>query len=221
MSVASLTDATPALNSKTDAIVLHLAPHSEKASLLHLYTRQHGRTLLLVYGRHSRKNKGVQALLEPLSILHVEAVMHDNGTIGQLRECSLAYVPTRLLFDNNRRCVALFIAEMLSRTLSHPQQDEMLYDFLVETIRELDTCDDPQNAHIRFLIHYAAILGFAIDFTDPENQALAVLQPLLSQPLSRFPRKAALHALLDYYSRHVPDFTMPNSLPVLEAVFND
>lgn len=164
----------------------------------------------LVYGRHSRTKKGLQAVLEPLSVLSIEAVQRDTGGFGQLRECSLAYVPTRLLTDHNRRCVALFIAEILSRTLAHPQQDEQLFDFLTETVRGLDTCPDPQNEHIRFLIRYAEQLGFAIDFSDPANQHLTLLTGR---------RRELLHALLDYYSDHVPEFTMPNSLAVLESVF--
>ena len=199
------------MNIKTDAIVLHLAPHNEKASVLHLYTRSHGRMQYLVYGRHSRNKKGIQALLEPLSVIHIEGVQRDANGLGQLRECSLAYVPTRLLSDHTRRCVALFIAEVLSRTLTHPQQDEILFDFLTETVRELDTCADPQNTHIRFLVHYAEQLGFAIDYADPDNQPLTLLEGN---------RKQHLHALMNYYQAHVPNFTVPNSLPVLEAVFD-
>lgn len=176
--------------------------------MLHLYTRSHGRMQFLVYGRHSRTKKGV--LLEPMTLLDIEAVLHDNNSLGQMRECSLAYVPKALLLDNSRRCVALFISEILCRTLTHPQQDERLFDFLADTVRELDTCPDPQNVHLRFLVAYAEQLGFAIDFSDPANQHLTLLSGQ---------RRALLHALLSYYTTHIPDFTMPNSLPVLEAVF--
>ena len=178
--------------------------------MLHLYTRSHGRMQFLVYGRHSRAKKGLHALLEPMTLLRVEAVTKDTISLGQLRECELAYVPQQLMFDHNRRCVALFISEILCRTLSHPQQDEQLFQFLEDTIHELDTCPDPQNLHLRFLVEYAEQLGFAIDFSDPANQYLI---------LSAGKRKEHLHALMDYYTTHVPDFTMPNSLPVLEAVF--
>lgn len=197
------------MTTKTDAIVLRLAPHNEKASILHLYTRSHGRMQFLVYGRHSRRRSG-QALLEPMSLLHVDVSLRDNASLGQMKECSMAYVPNRLMTDHTRRCVALFISEILSRTLAHPQQDERLFDFLADTVRELDTCEDPQNVHLRFLIRYADQLGFAIDFDDPANQCFTLLSGN---------RKALLHALMDYYATHIPDFVMPNSLPVLEAVF--
>ena len=199
------------MNAKTDAIVLRLAPHNEKSSLLHLYTRSHGRMQFIVYGQRGRSKKGITALLEPLNLLHIEAVVRNNQ-VGQLRECELAYVPRSLMSDHSRRCVALFISEILSRTLTHPEQDERLFEFLTRTVRELDTCDDPQNVHLRFLVGYAEQLGVAIDYEDPANQALTILQGH---------RKQMLHALLDYYAANIPDFTYPNSLQVLEAVFND
>ena len=141
--------------------------------MLHLYTRSHGRMQFLVYGRHSRTKKGV--LLEPMTMLNIDAILYENRSIGQMRECSLAYVPQALMLDHTRRCVALFISEILYRTLAHPQQDERLFDFLADTIRDLDTCPDPQNAHLRFLVAYAEQLGFAIDFSDPANQYLSSL----------------------------------------------
>ena len=208
------------MNTKTQAIVLHLSPHKENASILHLYTRSHGRLQFLVYGKQGRSKKGLQALLEPLSLLNIEAVLQDNKPFGQLRECSFAYVPQALMTDHRRRCVALFMAEMLCLTLTHPQQDVQLFDFLSEYIHELDQCSDPQNVHLRFLMNYAAQLGFAIDFTDPQNQAIALfLDPQEPDTFSGAGRKNLLHSLLQYYATHIPDFTMPNSLPVLEAVF--
>ena len=274
--------ATLALNNKTDAIVLRLAPHNEKAHMLHLFTRSHGRVQFLVYGLHSKKKQGTKALLEPLSHIHIEAVFRDNAGLGQLRECAPAYVAKALSIDNTRRCVALFISEILYRTLTHPMQDEALFSFIEQTVRELDTCTDPQNVHIRFLIRYAELLGFGIDPDDPANRSAAFLpyllaldaqpqhslstlspssaqpqQPHLStssvqQPVSVLfpsdaqhslstlstsdaqhslstlsasdvrplpPRREVLHALMQYYTTHIPDFSTPNSLSVLEAVF--
>ena len=249
--------ATHALNNKTDAIVLRLAPHNEKAHMLHLYTRSHGRVQFLVYGLHSKKKQGAKALLEPLSHIHIEAVFRDTAGLGQLRECAPAYVTKALSIDNTRRCVALFISEILYRTLTHPMQDEAIFSFIEQTVQELDTCTDPQNVHIRFLIRYAELLGFGIDPDDPANRSAAFLPYLLAldaqpqqshlpassaqQPVSVFstsdaqhslstlstsdvrplpPRREVLHALMQYYTTHIPDFSTPNSLSVLEAVFD-
>lgn len=192
------------MNDTTHAIVLRLAPHSEKAQMLHLYTRSQGRMQFLVYGMGSRKNRARKALLEPMSVIQIETTVRDAHALGSLRDWSAAYVPEQLHVSHSRRCVALFIAEVLYRTLTHPLTDEAMYDYLEQTVRELDTCNDPQNAHIRFLIDYAELLGFAL----PEEMTLANN------------RRDALHQLMRYYTEHIPDFTQPKSLAVLEDVFN-
>ena len=166
----------------------------------------------LIYGLHSRNKRGVKAMLEPLAHIRIEAILKEPQTLGQIRECEQAYIPQALLLDHTRRCVALFISEILFRTLTHPLQDEAMFAFLEQTIRELDTCPDPQDAHLRFLVRYADFLGFAIDPTDPANR-----QAIGEVPGSS--RRTRLHALMDYYLRHIPDFTVPNSLAVLEDVF--
>lgn len=163
----------------------------------------------LVYGLHSRNKRGVKAMLEPLAHIRIEAVLSLTSSLGQIRECEQAYVPNALLLDHNRRCVALFISEILFRTLTHPMQDESMFAFLEQTVCELDTCLDPENAHIRFLVRYAELLGFALDPSDPANRAA----------LQGTTRRERLHALIDYYIGHIPDFSMPNSLSVLESVF--
>lgn len=161
--------------------------------MLYLYTRSHGRMTYLVYGLHGTKKRATKALLEPLSLIRIEAHLQDNSSLGQLRECEAAFVPKQLPFDAQRRCVALFIAEMIYRTVTHPMQDESLFDFLQQTILDLDSCNDPQNAHLRFLTGYAEMLGY-------------------SSPTGDLP------TLMRFYSENIPDFTPPNALSILETV---
>ena len=161
--------------------------------MLYLYTRSHGRMTYLVYGLHSAKKRAAKALLEPMSLIRIEADLQDNRSLGQLRECEAAYVPKQLLFDARRRCIALFIAEMVYRTVPHPLRDEELFAFLEQTVRDLDACPDPQNAHLRFLTGYAAQLGYSSPAGD-------------------------LHELMRFYTDNIPDFTPPNALSVLETV---
>ena len=110
-----------------------------------------------------------------------------------------------------RRTVALFIAEVLYRTLRHPMADEALFDFIASTIRFLDTTEQPENIHIAFLIHLAAHLGFA---TDEETHP-----DLLTLPQSRSARQKQLRALCDYFALHIDGWQTPLSLDVLTEVF--
>lgn len=189
------------------AIVLSLQPYSDRAHILHTFTREHGRTNYMLYGLGKKKS---QALYAPLSLLEI-AVSPSSKSLPSVKEAHLYFVPQHLPTDMCRQTVALFIAEVLYRTLCHPMADEALFDFIASTIRFLDTTEQPENIHIAFLIHLAAYLGFAIDEeTHPD---------LLTLPQSRSARQKQLRALCDYFALHIDGWQTPLSLDVLTEVF--
>lgn len=186
----------------TDAIVLSLQPHSDKAHLLHAYTRACGRINYMVYGIGKKNASGKYS---PLSILQITA---DERAI---RTAQLDYVPSTTITDPLKRTVALFISEVLFHTLRHPMIDEAMFDFLVQAIQNLDRTSEPQNFHLQFLVEFAAKLGFAIP--EPNNS-------LTSLPLTRVARQEQLRALCEYMAEHVETWQNPKSLDVLMEVFD-
>ena len=128
--------------STTDAIVLSLQPHSDKAHVLHAYTRAGGRVNYMVYGLGKKNAAGKYT---PLSIVQLTT---DDRSV------------------RNKRAIALFISEVLFHVLRHPMQDEPLYDFITQAITELDSTSEPQNFHLLFLSGFAAKLGFAMPEQD-------------------------------------------------------
>lgn len=182
----------------TDAIVLSLQPHSDKALQLHAYTRAGGRVNYMVYGIGKKNTSGKYS---PLSILQITA---DEKSI---RTAQLNYVPSCTVSDPYKRTIALFISEVLYHTLRHPMTDEPMFDFLVQAIQELDRTEEPQNFHLWFLVRFAAKLGFAME-TPPE------------MPTSRAERQEQLRALCEYMAEHVETWENPKSLDVLMEVFD-
>ena len=192
---------TPCMLHTTDAIVLSLQPHSDKAHILHAYTRAGGRVNYMVYGLGKKHAIGMYS---PLSIVQVTA---DHLS---LRTAQLSYVAQRTTTDPYKRTIALFLSEILYHVLRHPMEDEAMYDFIAGAIEELDKSDDTQNFHLSFLVGFAAKLGFAI----PEESELLVL------PQSRSERQQQLRRLCDYFAEHVETWEEPKSLAILMEVFD-
>ena len=128
--------------STTDAIVLSLQPHSDKAHVLHAYTRAGGRNNYMVYGL-GRKNAAGK--YSPLSLVQITT---DDRSI---RTAQLTYIPASLTSDPYKRAITLFLSEVLYHVLRHPMQDEPMFDFLANAIQELDQTNQPQNFHLAFL----------------------------------------------------------------------
>ena len=212
--------------STTDAIVLSLQPHSDKAHLLHAYTRTGGRINYMVYGLGRKNPRGIYT---PLSLIQITAD-HDSLKPPTIKEATLlsSNRVSGLTSNIYKQTVSLFIAEVLFHVLRHPMTDEPMFDFLAQSIEELDTTDTPQNFHLRFLVGLAAKLGFAL----PEDHPLTLSSshplihssshPLtqLTNPLTRKERQQALRALCDYFAEHVETWQAPKSLDILMEVFD-
>ena len=206
--------------STTDAIVLSLQPQSDKAHVLHAYTRAGGRINYKVFGLGKRHAAG---LYSPLSLIQITA-NHTAAKMPTVKE-AVSLTAQRSYSDNGlsanasersysaaiyKQTIRLFICEVLYHVLRHPMQDEPMFDFIAEAVQELDQTKEPQNFHLQFLIGLAAKLGFGI----PENS------DLLTNPLTRAERQKSLRALCAYFAEHVETWEEPKSLDILMEVFD-
>ncbi|MBQ7631595.1 MAG: recombination protein O N-terminal domain-containing protein [Paludibacteraceae bacterium] len=193
--------------STTEAIVLSLQPRSDKAHVLHAYTRAGGRVNYMVYGLGRKHAIG---LYTPFTLLSITADYPVGSKPPTLKEATpLVPVTTGSQSDYYRQAMALFLSEVLYLTLRYPVPDEPMFAFLSQAVR---TLDDSPNFHIHFLIGFAAQLGFAIDETEQPQ--------LLRLPQSRSERQEQLRRLCAYFSEHIDDWTEPRSLAVLMEVFD-
>lgn len=190
----------------TDAIILSLQPQSDKAHVLHAYTRAGGRINYKVYGLGRKHAIGMYA---PLSIVQITA-NHDANKPPTVKETT-PLSTFNFQFSPHKRAIALFLGEVLYHVLRHPMQDEPMYDFIVQAVQQLDETDEPQNFHLHFLVDFAAKLGFAIPLTS---------NPLTTNPLTRSQRQKTLRQLCDYFEQHVETWQSPKSLDILMEVFD-
>jgi hypothetical protein len=152
----------------------------------------------MVYGIGRKNTSG---RYNPLSILQLTT---DERSI---RTAQLTFVPRTIDTDPYKRTIALFISEVLYHVLRHPMSDEPMFDFIAQSIQELDETDEPQNFHLSFLIGLAAKLGFAMSEELP-------------LPQTRRERQKQLRALCAYFEEHVETWKTPRSLDVLMEVFD-
>ena len=190
--------------SSTKAIVLSLQPHSDKASILHAYTRAGGRVNYMVYGLGRKHAIG---LYTPFSLIQITAD-YPSGAMTKpptLKEAvALSNSCTEEVTQNT---VRLFLCEILFHVLRHPMADEQMFDFLEQAVQELDQTKEPQNFHLQFLASFAAKLGFAMPKELPE-------------PRTRAERQEQIRLLCDYFREHVETWVEPRSLEVLMEVFD-
>ena len=193
----------PTMKQTTEAIVLGLSKHSDKMSVLHVYSRSEGRLALQVYGAMGKHK--VRAAYQPLSVVEITYDSQPNRQ-AVVKTIDVLFLPETVYGDVRRQAVSMFVTEMLMLTLTHPLQDIQVYKFLDEFVHELNETLEPENMHILFMFRLAELLGIGM--------------PNLSMSIpSRTVRQQLLRQLCSYYQEHVESFRPPKSLDILTEVF--
>ena len=195
----------------TEAIVLGLRKHSDKLSVLHVYTRSEGRLALHVYGAHGKHK--VRAAYQPMTVVEITYENYPTHPRPTLSTIDPVYLPERIYDDMRRRSIALFVTEILLLNLTHPMQDDRMYQFIVDFVHELNDTSEPENIHIRFMQQFAKQLGIGSPLLgSPDHTA--------TPPASRQARQQQLKQLCEYYMEHIEAFRMPKSLDILIEIFD-
>jgi len=212
---------------KTTGIVLHSINYSDKATIVTIYTRQFGRVSYIVNGVSKKKSIFRSAYLQPLSILELDVFHSPGKEIQRIKDLRSVYSFTGIPFDPIKNVLALFLSEMLFRTLLQREPDESVFLFIENSIQQLDCCENGiANFHLIFLMKLTRYLGFEpnsdeekTSYFDLMNGVFLKEKPLHSHFLMS-DDSAAFAALLhsDYTNMHLLTFSREKRLKLLESM---
>jgi len=209
--------------SATRAIVLNYLRYSDSSLIVNLYTESLGRQAVFVKGAFSKKSSMPVALFQPLHLLETDLHHRANRQIQRVSNIQIHYPFQSIPFDPVKSCIALFIAEVLNKTLKEEEANPGLFDFLLHTIQALDLNDHgTANFHLVFLVHYSRHLGFYLKYDHllPQLSEMSFDQ-LESLCINHHQRNNLTEYLLGCYSMHVANFGNLKSFPVLRNIFQD
>jgi DNA repair protein RecO (recombination protein O) len=226
---------------KTRGIALSYIRYKESSIIARIYTEAFGIQTYIVNGVRSSKSKTNRiAFFQPLTLLDM-VVYHKNkeDTIHRISEIK-CYAPFfSIPFDVIKSGLALFMTEMLGKTLREEENNEPLFHFIEQSVMYLDEAETGfENFHIQFLMQLAHYLGFGVETADDlaselkdnhfpdrpdEAEHAATAQLLangygLSIRLDRVRRISILEKLLFFYKIHMDALGEIRSLDVLREV---
>ncbi len=147
---------------KSRGIVLHTIKYGDTSMVAHLLTEAGGRRSYMVQGVRSRSGRGSKmALFQPMFPLEFEGLEAPNRQMDRFREVRAAYALQNIPFDVRKSTMALFMAEVLYRLIRESEPNEVLFDFVWESVAALDAIDEGvANFHLWFLAQLSRLLGF-------------------------------------------------------------
>jgi DNA repair protein RecO (recombination protein O) len=148
----------------TEGIVLSYRKYGENSLIITIYTRNAGRQSYILNASKSGKKRSGKGSLQPLYLVELVAYYKESREIQRIKEIRNNPVYQNIPFDIHRSSQALFIAEILNKTLREQESSPPLFDFIKNSLIYMDLSENHiPNFHLYFLFRLTEYLGFLPD----------------------------------------------------------
>lgn len=223
-----------------DGFLLSYIKYGENDAVLHCFTAEDGFQTYFLKGIYSKKNKK-KAFLLPLNKLNFSINTGKSSEIQTVSKFELIEV-NDVYTDIKANTVIFFIADFLNQILRNENQNQIIFHTIDEFIFELS--QQNYRSHLILLVKILKIQGVSPllgdgNYLDPETGTFSNLGShhlfdsensllwkliLSSQDpygikIPQAMRKTFLDSVLVYYHYHITDFKTPNSLEIIQQIF--
>ena len=190
---------------KTKGIVLRTVRYGETSIIASIFTELFGLQSYLINGVRvtSKKGSGRGNMLQPGAILDMVVYHNDLKNLQRVKDFKWAYVYENIFFNVFRNSIALFMVELLQRSIKQPEANPPLFNFVEDAFIHLDKASDSVAANfaLYFAINLSRFYGFMI--ADRYSEKSNILDLMEGRYVSDKPDH--LHFLEHDYSRVVSD----------------
>ena len=220
--------------------LLSFIKYGENDAILHCFTEDEGFQSYFLKGIYSKKNKK-KAFLLPLNQLNITVNNNKNTGIKTISKFEMVQL-NDIYTDIKANSVIFFVADFLNQILKNESKNEIIFNSIQELADQLERKN--YRSHLIFLVKILRIQGVSPllsegNYLDPETgvfspsethhlfdaEVSSLWKAILaaSDPyeivISKTLRRNFLDSLLVYYHYHFSDFRTPDSLEVLQQIF--
>ena len=156
---------------KTRGIVLNSIKYSETSIITKIYTEEFGLLSFLVRGVRKRKARIPASFFQAFTLLQLDINYKSKSNLQNIREVNLEERTDELHSDVFKTTIAIFLSELIYKSLEEDQQDKALFEFIHLSISFLNTTESSStNFHLIFLLQLSKYLGFYPSSTFSADQ---------------------------------------------------
>ncbi|MDX1285179.1 MAG: DNA repair protein RecO [Draconibacterium sp.] len=153
----------------TEGIVLNFIKYGESSVIATILTREFGRHSYIVNASRSKKSKNKAGLLQPLFLVDLEVYQKQTREVQRIKSLRSNHVYQNIPFEIVKSTQAIFLAEILSKTIHEHESYPEMYNFIKNAIMYFDLMEEGvANFHIYFLYRLTEYLGFMPDTNQAE-----------------------------------------------------
>jgi DNA repair protein RecO (recombination protein O) len=138
--------------------------YGETSVIVAVYTELFGIQSYIVNGVRttSRKNPGKAGFFQPGAILDMVVYHNEQKNLQRIKEYKWGYLYQHIFSDVFSNAVALFMVELLQKTLKQPEPNADLFHFIEDAFMHLDDAAPGvvANFPLFFALHLATLFGF-------------------------------------------------------------
>ncbi len=146
---------------KTRGIVITTTDYSEASVIAKIYTEEFGLQSFMLNGVRKSKSRFNNNLLQALSTVELVAYYKPHKTLHRVSELNSSPQLSSIPYDTVKTALAIFLAEVLHRSIREEETNKELFNFLHHSIELLDVqVEDCSRFHLCFMIQLSRYLGF-------------------------------------------------------------
>jgi DNA repair protein RecO (recombination protein O) len=173
----------------TKGIVLRSVKYGETSLVVTIFTELFGLQSYLVNGVRTASKKGSSksAMFQPSAILELVAYHNEFKNLQRLKEYKWDQLYHHIFSDIWKNAVAVFMIELLTKSLKEPEPNPDLFYFTEDALMALDNAAPSvaANMPLFFALHLAGFFGFQISdeyscshqYLDLEEGRFVTTQP--------------------------------------------
>ena len=220
---------------KTEGIVFRYIKYRDTSLITTIFTREFGVQSYIINGVRSKSSKSKMAFFQPLTLLDMVVYHRENADINRISEVKCSHPFRNIPYDPKKSTIALFLTEILYKSIKEQHQAATLFSFLKQSVLMLDALEEGvENFHIQFLAKLSRYLGFGLEDEQGMHEMLQVFEHAEIEILRDFiqgnfgivnrlnssQRTHFLEGLIQLYRHHHVDMGEIKSLPVLTQVMH-
>jgi DNA repair protein RecO (recombination protein O) len=183
-------------------IVLSSLKYGDSSRIVRVYTDGFGLLSFLVNSVGSKRGVVRSSMLLPLTLVELVHTHKGEGKLERIKEAKMDLTYTAIPYDPVRNAVALFLAELFTKSLREEEANEVKFEFVRGACLALDTLDElPAAFHLAIWAKLTQYLGFGPEVKKVSGDQFFDLQDgaFLSEP-------SLLHPFFDAAtSQHLRD----------------
>lgn len=148
-------------------VVFQSIKFKDNQFIVRIFTEQLGlKSFLIRSGKTPKSN--LLPIIQPLNIVEVVANFKENQKLITPKSIKIHSAYSSIPFDPVKSAVALFLDEILYKTIADDYQNEQLFTFLEYALLSFDALESTRNFHLWFLMELTKYYGFYPQVNEEE-----------------------------------------------------